>query len=49
VDIASCWVLGGVHGEGLVRRPGDFDLLKAEAAAAHAGVAPIATVPFFVW
>ena len=49
VDIAACWVLGGVHGEALAAGSGGFDLRKAEAAARPDGVAPIATVPRFVW
>jgi HAD superfamily hydrolase (TIGR01459 family) len=43
-DIASCWVLGGIHAEMI----GNDDAL-AEAEAAGAGLAPIATVPSFVW
>ena len=42
--VASCWVLGGIHGEAL---GGDAALAKAEAAAA--GLAPVAMVPAFVW
>ena len=49
VDIASCWVLSGVHGEALATAPGRFDVIKAEAAAKSAGVAPIATIPYFAW
>jgi HAD superfamily hydrolase (TIGR01459 family) len=49
IDVASCWVLSGIHGETL-RNPADgFDLASAEAAAAAAGVAPVATIPHFVW
>ena len=42
--IASCWVLGGIHAELI----GDNHAL-AEAEAASAGLAPIATVPSFRW
>jgi ribonucleotide monophosphatase NagD (HAD superfamily) len=49
VDLASCWVLSGVHGETLASRPGRYDPAKAEAAAHAAGVAPTATIPRFAW
>ena len=49
VDIASCWVLSGIHGEGLVDGAGGYDHTKAEATAREADVAPIATIPHFVW
>lgn len=49
VDIASCWVLSGIHGETLAIGEGRYDTCKAEAVAAEAGVAPIATVPSFAW
>jgi HAD superfamily hydrolase (TIGR01459 family) len=49
VDLASCWVLSGIHGEALATGSGCYDLAKAEAAAHAAGVAPIATVPRFTW
>ena len=42
--VASCWVLGGIHAE-LIGR----DHALAEAEAASAGLAPIATVPSFSW
>ena len=45
VDIAACWVLGGIHGEALADELGRFDLGRAEAAARNEGVAPIATIP----
>jgi ribonucleotide monophosphatase NagD (HAD superfamily) len=48
VDVASCWVLSGIHGETLATA-GGYDLEAAEAAAAASGVAPVATVPRFVW
>jgi HAD superfamily hydrolase (TIGR01459 family) len=44
VGIDSCWVLGGIHGEELGQDP-----IKIEAAAAHAGLEPIASIPEFVW
>ena len=49
VDIASCWVLGGIHGESLVADSGGFDQVKAAAMAHEAGQTPIATVPRFSW
>ena len=42
--LASCWVLGGIHGEALGE---DHSAVEAEAAAA--GLAPVATVPAFRW
>jgi HAD superfamily hydrolase (TIGR01459 family) len=42
--IASCWVLGGIHGERL-----QGDRAAAEEAARLAGLSPVATVPAFVW
>lgn len=42
--VASCWVLGGIHGAELA---GDPQL--AENAASGAGLAPDAAVPAFVW
>lgn len=42
--LASCWVLGGIHGEAL---GGDRDAARAEAA--EAGLAPVAAIPFFAW
>ncbi len=49
VGLAACWVLDGIHGAGLKRPDGGFDTAMAEAAALEAGVAPIATLPRFVW
>ena len=40
----SCWVLGGVHGEHLAG-----ERMAIEAAAAAAGLAPVAAIPSFVW
>ncbi len=42
--VASCWVLGGIHGEAL----GD-DHGAAQAEARAAGLHPVAIVPRFVW
>jgi HAD superfamily hydrolase (TIGR01459 family) len=49
VDLAACWVLDGIHGAELRTVDGQFDTVRAEAAARDAGVAPIATLPRFVW
>jgi len=49
VDIAACWVLGGIHGEALLDGTGSYDLARARALADTEGVAPIATVPRFAW
>ncbi len=49
VGLASCWVLDGIHGSALRRADGGFDHAKAEALAREAGLAPIATLPRFVW
>jgi HAD superfamily hydrolase (TIGR01459 family) len=49
VGLASCWVLDGIHGSALSDGAGGFDTAKAEAAARDAGLAPIATLPRFVW
>jgi HAD superfamily hydrolase (TIGR01459 family) len=42
--IDSCWVLGGIHGAEL-----GGDRARIEAAAAAAGLAPVACMPAFVW
>ncbi len=44
VGLDSCWVLGGVHAEEL-----GGDRGRIEAAAAEAGLAPVACLPAFVW
>jgi HAD superfamily hydrolase (TIGR01459 family) len=49
VEIASCWVLGGVHGASLTGSSGDFDTVRAAALAHETGLAPNATVPRFGW
>jgi HAD superfamily hydrolase (TIGR01459 family) len=43
-EIASCWVLGGIHGAELAH-----DAALVEATARRAGLAPVAAVPAFVW
>ncbi len=42
--LASCWVLGGLHGEEF----GD-DRRSIDAAARDAGLSPIASIPHFRW
>jgi HAD superfamily hydrolase (TIGR01459 family) len=42
--IAACWVLGGIHFAELGGDPARID-----AAARHAGLAPVACLPRFVW
>lgn len=49
VDLAACWVLSGIHGAALADAAGGFDHVAAEAAARAAGVAPVATLPHFIW
>ncbi len=49
VDLAACWVLSGIHGAALADGQGGFDTTAVEAAAHAAGVAPVVTVPRFVW
>jgi HAD superfamily hydrolase (TIGR01459 family) len=44
VGIASCWVLGGIHGAEL-----GADRTAIGAAARQAGLVPVAAVPAFVW
>ena len=43
--VASCWVLGGLHGDEL----GGKGRGDADAAARDAGLSPIASIPRFVW
>ena len=43
-NIPSCWVLGGIHEAELGGDPA-----RIEAAAAAAGLAPVAVLPRFVW
>jgi len=49
VGLAACWVMDGIHGTDLKNPDGTFDTVKAEAAALATGVAPVATLPRFVW
>lgn len=42
--LASCWVLGGIHGEAL-----NGDATAARDAATRAGFAPVAAIPAFAW
>lgn len=49
VGLASCWVLDGIHGAALSDGAGGFDRARAEVMAREAGLAPIATLPRFVW
>jgi HAD superfamily hydrolase (TIGR01459 family) len=49
VGLATCWVLDGIHGAELSDGRGGFDPAKTEAAAGDAGLAPVATLPRFVW
>ena len=49
VDLASCWVLDGIHATTLTDNAGQFDHAKVEAAARAANVSPVATLPRLVW
>jgi HAD superfamily hydrolase (TIGR01459 family) len=49
VAIDACWVLDGIHANTLDNGAGGFDLRRAEAEAAEAGLSPVATLPRFVW
>lgn len=49
VDVASCWILDGVHGAALRGGDGEFDLAAAEAEARQAGLSPVAVLPRFQW
>jgi HAD superfamily hydrolase (TIGR01459 family) len=42
--LASCWVLGGLHGEAL----GESHQ-AVEAATRDAGLSPVASIPHFIW
>ena len=44
VGLAACWILGGIHAEELGTDPSRID-----AAAAAAGLSPLACLPAFVW
>ena len=49
VALASCWVLGGLHRAALTGADGQLNWQLAEQAACAAQLAPIATIPRFVW
>ena len=49
VDLASCWVLDGIHAPTLRDGQGGFDPAKVEATAAAAGLRPVVTLPRLVW
>ena len=49
VDLASCWVLGGLHGTELAGADGRPDRALVDRAAAVAGLAPVACLPRFAW
>jgi HAD superfamily hydrolase (TIGR01459 family) len=49
VDLSACWVLSGVHADALTNGNGGYDVVRAEALAKDAALAPIATVPSFAW
>ncbi|HXT81139.1 MAG TPA: TIGR01459 family HAD-type hydrolase [Acetobacteraceae bacterium] len=49
VDLASCWVLDGIHRAEVMDDAGGFDTAKAQAEADAAGLAPVATLPRFAW
>jgi HAD superfamily hydrolase (TIGR01459 family) len=49
VDLAACWVLGGVHADALAGEGGGYDPVRVEALASDAALAPIASVPRFAW
>jgi HAD superfamily hydrolase (TIGR01459 family) len=49
VDLAACWVLGGIHADALADGAGGYDPALTEALASDAALAPIASVPRFAW
>ncbi|MEI7714081.1 MAG: HAD hydrolase-like protein, partial [Rhodospirillales bacterium] len=49
VGIDACWVLDGIHGAALSDGAGGFDPARTDAAAAEAGLSPVASLPRFVW
>jgi HAD superfamily hydrolase (TIGR01459 family) len=49
VGLATCWVLDGLHGEGLRDASGTYDPVAVEAAARAAGMAPVAAMARFAW
>jgi HAD superfamily hydrolase (TIGR01459 family) len=44
IGVASCWVLGGLHGEAM-----DAEPQAARDAVLAAGLAPVACIPGFAW
>jgi HAD superfamily hydrolase (TIGR01459 family) len=49
VGLATCWVLDGLHGEGLRDDRGTYDVAAVEAAARAAGMTPVAAMARFNW
>ena len=49
VEIDACWVLSGIHGAALSAGADRYDLVRAEAMAREARLAPTATIPRFAW
>jgi HAD superfamily hydrolase (TIGR01459 family) len=49
VDLASCWVLNGIHGVELADGLGGFNPEKVDQAASVTGLSPIASIPHFAW
>jgi HAD superfamily hydrolase (TIGR01459 family) len=49
VGLASCWVLGGLHGTELSRADGSYDVTQVAQAAKAAGMAPVAAMARFAW
>jgi HAD superfamily hydrolase (TIGR01459 family) len=47
--LAACWVLDGLHGEGLRRPDGGYHPAEVEAAAREANLAPVAAMARFAW
>jgi HAD superfamily hydrolase (TIGR01459 family) len=49
IDVAACWVLGGIHGAALADGAGGFDRIKADQLVREAGLEPVAAIPSFAW
>jgi HAD superfamily hydrolase (TIGR01459 family) len=47
--LAACWVLDGLHGEGLRHPDGGYHPAEVEAAARAANLAPVAAMARFAW
>src|SRR5580698_6364173 len=47
VGLATCWVLDGLHGEGLRDADGAYDPVEVRSAAGAAGMAPVAAMARF--